>query len=365
MHPSLDDAAFLARSASRVEVLVAVGEEPRTREELEAVTAGSRVTVDRTLDDLEERGWIAGSDGRYEGTPTGAFYASEIARLRSRIGEIEQNAGSATTASTESPLDVVAFLARSPTRLRVLEAVRESPRTRQELADLTDASRATTSRVRAELEDRGWIERTNPRYGATRRGARIAESFGRFLSNAAAAETLGDALGWLPTESFGFDLSRLGDAEVLAADYWEAPTRSIDRVAELARSADTVRLVGPGAAREVAASVRTLTVERDGTFEGVVEARAVEAIRGDEVLREHFRAILSSGRATVASRPESSHRVVVAVVDDTVLLCGSEDRDAAHDVVETDDERVRQWAETYVETAKAEAEPLDAAAFAP
>lgn len=362
MHTSLDDVEFLARSSSRVEVLDTLRERPCTRAELKDVTDTSRVTFDRTLDDLDERNWLVRSDGRYEATSEGAFITTEIDRLRSRLTESEGNSGSAGVTSTESALDVVGFLARSSSRLTVLDAICESPRTRQELADMTDASRATLSRILAELEDREWVEGSNHRYDATQRGTRIVEAFTRFLANVAAAEALNDAMRWLPIDEFEFDLACLGDATVISAD-WDDPTKSIHHVAELVRNAEHARIVGPGATREVAATIRTLTVEREGTFEGVIDARAVETIREDEILRKYLQTILESGRASVDRHESDLPFFVVAIVDDTVLICGSEDRGPAHQAVETNDDRVLTWAESYVESAKANARPLDADDF--
>lgn len=56
---SIKDITFLARSEHRIAVLDALQEAPRARHELRELTGASRVTVNRVLDDLEDRGWIA------------------------------------------------------------------------------------------------------------------------------------------------------------------------------------------------------------------------------------------------------------------------------------------------------------------
>lgn len=81
MYASLDDVEFLSRSSSRAQVLDAVTDAPRTRHELRELTGSSRVTVNRILDDLEDRGWIVRDNGRAEPTAEGSFVAAEFSRL--------------------------------------------------------------------------------------------------------------------------------------------------------------------------------------------------------------------------------------------------------------------------------------------
>lgn len=94
----------------------------------------------------------------------------------------------------EWPLETVEFLARSPSRVRVLEAIQEDPRTRNELKDLTDVSRFTLSRTLADFEDRGWIVRSGQRYELTGKGGLVSSELKTLLSNLAAAEELDGVL---------------------------------------------------------------------------------------------------------------------------------------------------------------------------
>lgn len=324
----------------------------------------SRVTIDRILIVLGDRGWIIHSDGRYEQTPRGEFVASELRRLlvnAAQEGEEASNRLDGTTQGTATDISLggIGFLARSQQRIEVLNAVRTEPRTRDDFQTLTDTSPATLSRILADLEDRDWIDRTNHRCRPPPRGMGTAATFTQLLSNLAAAGALDELPGWPPTGEFEFELTWLEDAQVSLAIYWEAPTRSIRQVAELVRSADYTRLVGPGGAREVAESIRTLIDKCNGTFEGVVEARGVETIRDDDVLREHFQGIPGSDRATIPYLDENRLLLLEAIVDDTVVLCGSEDRVMAHHTTTSDHERVNAWVKSHFEAAKANPRPRD------
>lgn len=89
MNPALDDLEFLARSDHRVEVLAAIQEEPRSRDELKRTTDASRTTLSRMLAAFEDRGWIDRANGQYEATPAGAFVAAELTRLLGNLETVE------------------------------------------------------------------------------------------------------------------------------------------------------------------------------------------------------------------------------------------------------------------------------------
>lgn len=94
----LEEAAFLARSENRIEVLSALVERPLTRRELGAELAASQPTLGRVLNDLADRNWVAYDGERYAATATGELVEGGITDLRERL-------------ATEARLrDVVAYL---------------------------------------------------------------------------------------------------------------------------------------------------------------------------------------------------------------------------------------------------------------
>ena len=69
---ALDAVAYLARSANRVRILDALSRNAFTRGELADRTPASRTTVDRIVNEFEERGWAErGSEGTYAATTIG------------------------------------------------------------------------------------------------------------------------------------------------------------------------------------------------------------------------------------------------------------------------------------------------------
>lgn len=84
---ALNDLAYLSRSKNRLQILRTLSKEALTRGELEDLTAISRTTVDRVVNELEERKWITRSPGgEYGTTPVGERIVTESTRF---IGAIQ------------------------------------------------------------------------------------------------------------------------------------------------------------------------------------------------------------------------------------------------------------------------------------
>ena len=71
MDPAFDDVRFLAGSSNRVDVLGALMSGPMTRDGLLAQVEASRVTCQRILAELKERGWIRYQEPEYAATAVG------------------------------------------------------------------------------------------------------------------------------------------------------------------------------------------------------------------------------------------------------------------------------------------------------
>ena len=82
---SIDDVAYLTRSAHRVTALEALAERPRSRYELLELTGVSRSTIGRTLREFEDRRWIGRDGHRYETTQLGAFVAEAMTEFIERL----------------------------------------------------------------------------------------------------------------------------------------------------------------------------------------------------------------------------------------------------------------------------------------
>jgi predicted transcriptional regulator len=256
-----------------------------------------------------------------------------------------------------SSLENIEFLSRSSSRVKVLDALQEEPRTRDELKNETDASRTTLSRMLADFEDRGWITRSNGQYQPTPEGEFVASEVKRLLENMETAEKLDGALGWIPTDEFEFDLRRLQNAEISSVR-WDDPA-SMRTFAEHFDGATRVRSTATTVTRDAVELLRNLTVEQDGSYEGILGPSAVESIREHPVLRKQLREILESGRASVYRYTGEDPPIMVMLVDELASVCNHGNGGLQMETVVSDDEAFRSWVEGYIDSAIADSEPLD------
>jgi len=75
----LEDIAYLARSKHRVRILDLLTGASYTRGEVGGTTGIARTTIDRIVNEFEDRGWAERTtEGRYRATPTGERVATEF-----------------------------------------------------------------------------------------------------------------------------------------------------------------------------------------------------------------------------------------------------------------------------------------------
>lgn len=253
-----------------------------------------------------------------------------------------------------SPLDTIAYLARSDHRVEVLGAICAQPRTRGEIRELADASRVTVGRIIADLEERGWVERVGRRYEATAAGRYVAFEFDRLVENLEAFESLPPVVEWVPGDEPSFDLSRLAGAEVVTAEEGDiiAPMR---QALGLIEDADRVRAVANGAAKEFVRAMRA-AVQAGARHTLVVPPGTLDALSSEPGLRAGVMAGLEAGLRLLVVDADLP---VLQIADDTVALC-SRDHQA---MVETDDPAVYEWAEGYFESLLAGATHISLESF--
>lgn len=280
---------------------------------------------------------------------------------RSHLSGARRHGMSTPNADGDDPtLEAIEFLARSPHRAAVLEALAEAPRTRHDLRERADVSRVTVRRLVDDLVDRGWITHDEGQYEATPKGRVVAREFGRLQSNLETASTLDDALQWLPTDAFDFDLARLRDADVLRASSWQDHTASVTHAVELARETTAIRGTAIGFTHEVVDVIRELTVSDEGSFEAVVDEPTLAFVREDPGLRDRFRAILESENGALYRYTGETPLHMVMRFDDTTVICGHVDEGPPPGTLETDDLAVFEWARSYFESALEQSEPVAA-----
>lgn len=258
-----------------------------------------------------------------------------------------------------STLEQIEFLARSPHRVEVLEALADAPRTRHELRDRADVSRITIRRMMEDFLDRGWITEENGQYEATRTGRFVADEFAALHGNMAALEALGDAATWLPIERYGFDLWHLRDAEVTSTTSWSDHKAAIQCVANVVTGAEHLWGVTTGFTHEVLESITAITVDGPGRFEAVVTPSAIEIAKSDEEMWENLQAIVAEPLNDIRRYDSDDLSLLFLVGDEDVVLCGHSEHGPPPGAVETGKQPVRAWLRSHFERARDGAEPID------
>ena len=258
-----------------------------------------------------------------------------------------------------SPVDHVEFLARSPHRVEVLERLREGPWTRPDLHAETGISQPTLGRVLGSLQDRNWVERDGRAYVLTAFGAIVAEEFAGLLSTMATVDRLGDVVPLLPADLLDFDLRRLADARITTPETGD-PLRHVRRVEELVYGADHLRLLSnttpPGTDADMREEFRAFMAD-DREIESVITADSLDAAIAEAENIQRFHEALSLDRFT-AYRYDGTIPAMLGVVDGTVMLVATDGSGIPAAVIESDDEAVREWAESTIDGYIAESTEL-------
>lgn len=231
----------------------------------------------------------------------------------------------ASLENLDTELKPVEYLARSPSRFRVLHTINEGPQTRQNLKELSDISRVTLSRMLSKFEDLGWIEQTNGEYEITPEGSYVATELVKLLRNMTTLNQLDGAMDWLPVTEFDFDLSCLNDATVTTSD-WGDHTAQIRRVADVIRGSERIIATASGVSREVVEAIWHETVNSDAYFEGLLDNTAIDIVTDDPELRRQHREMLERGNTDLLRyEGDAVPLLMVSICDDIVILCGHDE----------------------------------------
>lgn len=191
-------------------------------------------------------------------------------------------------AVTDDAIDEIAFLTRSPVRVRVLRALhRRGPVERREIRELVDGVRTTVTRNLNALTDRGWIEDTAAGYEITDCGRMIVDELVALTESASLAVELRPALRWLDVERLGLDLRHFERAAITTADSTN-PYAPVEEQVALVRDATTVRAAFPTVNRQILEACRRTARADGGEVELLLESAAVDRLRSGDRYEELF-----------------------------------------------------------------------------
>ncbi len=260
------------------------------------------------------------------------------------------------TVTTDAPLGDIEFLARSPYRVRTLNALSEEPRSRSELREATGASPSTVGRLLREFEERRWIRRTGHEYETTQLGAFVASGMADLLERIETERQLREVWIELPIDSCELSVEAVSDATVTLAEA-SAPYRPIDRFVSLLEGTDRFRFLGSELALIEPCRTEACQLIADGMRAEIIDPPAV-AIDVLEAYPELCARMLETGNVTIYLHddlPEYS----LCLLDDRVAIPGYDPvSGTVRALIDTGTDAAREWAESTFVRYRREAEPL-------
>ena len=258
----------------------------------------------------------------------------------------------------ESTLETIEHLALSSNRVEVLQLLAADRRTRNELAEATGASQATLGRILGDFGERSWIRREGGEYVATATGRLLASGFTDLLTVVETERKLRGIVAYLPTDEMDFDLGHLADATVTAPT-GTRPNAPVQRVVDLLRDADDVRVFSHAFNERSLTTVQERVTDGDRTFRGVFSGSAIDALAEDSELRRRLEHLLESEGVELRVHEEGIP-LAVTIADDTVHVLVRDENGVLRASVDTDDPTVRSWARDAFERYWRSASPIDA-----
>lgn len=255
-----------------------------------------------------------------------------------------------------SPIDDVAFLARSETRVGILRAIEERPRDRRELARVTDTPRSTLGRTLGELEDHGWIERNEQGYETTTAGSLVIEQVIPLLDTVAVLQTLGESVELLPLDETDLEARHLADAKFVTPTRLN-PTAPFDYGVERLRRADHFRCVARTAPPRYVEAIRDGVVTGRLTADCILDDTYLDDLQEDHESMELWNEIATS--TSTVRRSEESIPFVLLVLDGTVHLWLCNEEGEPQGLVESESPEILSWANTTVNRHLERAQPIE------
>ncbi len=260
-----------------------------------------------------------------------------------------------------TPLDDIAFLARSDHRVGVLDALAEGPRDRDDLRAATGASSPTMGRIIAGFEDRHWVVRDRQRYRLTQLGAFIAERFGDLREAMATERALRDVWPWLPREMEGFSVELFTDP-VVSYPGPGYPYQPVERVTELIEGTDTMRGFGTTVVKSSNLEAACQAIIDGMEFEFIYSPDVLETIMAWNPERVAEAAACENCTTLLHDALPDSESCGLGIYGDRVGICCHDGETGVLQAgVDTGSPAALAWADAVYERYRAEARPLEEA----
>ncbi|MDG5819502.1 MarR family transcriptional regulator [Natronococcus sp. A-GB7] len=259
--------------------------------------------------------------------------------------------------TTDSPIDDIAYLARSEHRTPALVALTDRPRTRSELCEEAGVSSSTMRRTLNEFEARRWIRKDGHQYVATPPGEAIASVMEDAIDRVETERELRDVWHWLPDVVGELPTETWSELTVTVADP-ELPYRPVNRFESLLERTTTLRFVRP----EVALMDPCLDLLSERVDSGV-DVTLIDRPNCHlyflTTYPERSSELMQRTNFTVLQHDELPPYGTGLLDDRVVISCYEQDSGMAQAVIDTDVPAVRSWAQSVYERYRSDARPIE------
>lgn len=263
----------------------------------------------------------------------------------------------------DGAMEDVAYLARSGSRIRILDALTAEPHTRSELTETTGIARTTVGRIINEFEERGWARRTTAgEYETTPTGAYMLAEFTPFVESVQAIRNLGDLVAWLPTNEIPIDLHQFSDATVRRPEPADPMSTITDFNARLDGVSEFQCLVGIAPPIPFERKMVEGVVNRGLETEHVITDEELNYLLDHPERLPRWREYVEAGANVYCYDGQIPCNLFI--FDDTVIITNSRsDVGDPHVGIECENQAVLSWAREVIDTYRNEAGQLESTAF--
>lgn len=239
----------------------------------------------------------------------------------------------------------LSFLARAESRIRVLEVLSTTePTTQRALREEIPQSRSTIIRAVDSLAETGWVRKESKGVRLTPVGALVIEEFLDLVESVGNAEELTPFLERFPLSEFEIGIDDMRDGALTVATDGD-PLAPVRRHTERLRTTTEFRAVLPSVGIEPIKAIHERTLAGELEAEFAVPPSVERTIRSEE-FAPLFEEMLATGRLTIYLSDSVSF--FLGLVDEEMTQIGVEDDEGIpRALLETWNERVRSWAETF------------------
>lgn len=249
-------------------------------------------------------------------------------------------------------LDELAFLARSKTRMAVLESLSDQPRDLRDLSDDLGVPRTTLSDNLVQIEERGWIERTEGAYRLTTLGRTVNRVVSACRRSIGTANDLSPFLESVPEPEHDIDVSRLHGSSVVTAEF-PRPYAPVERFRDVVEDASTFRGLMPIVLPNLGEFFRRQFVDAGLEVEILLDERTFD------VFVEQFDGLAElacpAGQVQLCIY-EGDVDFGLVLLDETVVLVSMYDNGLVDTVVTNDSPAAYEWGESVYESYRSEVE---------